>query len=608
MSMNPEHLDAYISGELRDESALFIEGSIRRDETLQDEVYLQAQMDQALRWMFAAETKADLDAGDGELPAEEQAAADAANAAGILQMDDFVAGVMASVSAGDERTLARSVLTELLEEQGKSSRPHPWWDLAKAAAVAAIAVIATVLALQSVEVRDDVAAAQREAVEDARVLARVTREQDAVWGKTSTVQRDGDWLSSGLLHLESGLAEVTFDNGAQAIIEGPCYLDIETPQRAFLRRGRITVEVPPPAVGFIVNTPSMNVVDLGTRFGIDVAASGTSEVHVMEGVVEATRSEGRAVPLLLREGLAVRADQRTRSRLMPIEYAGDSFELRAGDEVLPPPPTVFYRFDEGVGAVLEDSGAGFEGGPFEASLVPTEFDEVTGFSSTTKNTPRRSAGRIGRGLVFHHGESLSASMPVALGIHRPHTMACWIKLSPKGWQAGSDEGATILSLSAAPVEQEVGGEGGLLADSPANPGWRLSCNAEGGDGPSGALRIDFGQGFVIGTTDLRDGRWHHVASRFAGAESGDGSDVATHVRLFVDGELEATGAFRRQHVPNADSDVDAADNHMEPLFLGIGTDSTFEGSIDEVVISGGPLSPTAIYQMARQPERRATSF
>ena len=249
MSMNPEHVDAYISGELRDESAKFIESSIRRDEQLQDEIFLQAQMDQALRWMYIAED-------------ESAASVNGEPAVVSARLDDFVAGVMASVSTGDERTLARSVLTELLEEQSRKRRPTPWWDLAKAAAVAAVAVVATVLALNSIEVRDEVAEAKREAVEEARVLARITQERNAVWGRTSTVKRDGDWLSSGLLHLQKGLAEVTFDNGARVILEGPCFLDIQTPQRAFLRRGRMTVEVPPPAVGFVVNTPSMNVVDL----------------------------------------------------------------------------------------------------------------------------------------------------------------------------------------------------------------------------------------------------------------------------------------------------------------------------------------------------------
>jgi len=594
MSMNPEHIDAYISGELRDDSARFIEGSIRRDEALQDEVFLQAQIDQALRWMYIAEDESAVGATGGQ-------------AVQSTHLDDFVAGVMASVGGGDERTLARSVLTELLEEQGRVRRPTPWWDLAKAAAVAAIAVLATVLALNSIEVRDEVAEARREAVEEARVLARITQERNAVWGRTSTVRRDGDWLSSGLLHLQTGLAEVTFDNGARAILEGPCFLDIQTPQRAFLRRGRMTVEVPPPAVGFVVNTPSMNVVDLGTRFGMIVDPDGASEVHVMEGLVEATRSEGRAVPLQLREGLAVRADRRTRSRLMPIEYSGDIFALRVGGRAAAPPAKIVYRFDEAVGPILEDSGSGFADGPFELSL-----ESGNNHGAVVTATPRRSTGRIGSGLVFRRGESLSTAMPASLNTHSGHTMACWIKLPPDSARVVDGVAPAILSLS-----PNLEGDGTSLVDAgeaePAAVGWKISCNADPGDGSLGALRVDFGEGFVIGTTDLRDGRWHHIASRFAGAATSasgeEGSvtaaDVATHVRLFVDGSLEATGAFRRQEIIGPGNSEKA---ETEPVFLGIGSDALFEGSIDEVMISRGALSPMTIYQLARQPERRAANF
>lgn len=597
MSMNPEHVDAYISGELRDESAKFIESSIRRDEQLQDEIFLQAQMDQALRWMYIAED-------------ESAASVNGEPAVVSARLDDFVAGVMASVSTGDERTLARSVLTELLEEQSRKRRPTPWWDLAKAAAVAAVAVVATVLALNSIEVRDEVAEAKREAVEEARVLARITQERNAVWGRTSTVKRDGDWLSSGLLHLQKGLAEVTFDNGARAILEGPCFLDIQTPQRAFLRRGRMTVEVPPPAVGFVVNTPSMNVVDLGTRFGMIVDRDGTSEVHVMEGLVEAARSEGRTVPLQLREGLAVRADQRTRSRLMPIEYSGDVFALRVNSKPPALPSTVAYRFDEAAGAILEDSGSGFAGGPFELSLEPQDQSPVAGGEH---ETPRRSTGRVGSGLVFRRGESLSTAMPASVNTYSGHTLACWVKLSPSRSKGADGGAATILSLapqsSNAALPPAGAGAGELIG-----AGWKISCNANAGDGSLGALRVDFGDGFVIGTTDLRDGRWHHIASRFAGAEASAGSgagdagsaaDVATHVRLFVDGELEATGAFRRQSIV-AQGDAQVSDDG--PVFLGLGSDGLFEGSIDEVMVSRGALSPMVIYQLARQPERRPANF
>ena len=60
----------------------------------------------------------------------------------------------------------------------------------------------------------------------------------------------------------------------------------------FLKSGRLTAEVPPAASGFTVNTPRLNAVDIGTRFGVNVEENGDSELHVMEGEVEVSRTSG----------------------------------------------------------------------------------------------------------------------------------------------------------------------------------------------------------------------------------------------------------------------------------------------------------------------------
>jgi hypothetical protein len=334
----------------------------------------------------------------------------------------------------------------------------------------------------------------------------------------------------------------------------------------------------------------MNIVDLGTRFGVAVADGGISELHVMEGLVEAAPTRGRSVPLQLREGSAVRADRRTQGQLQPIDYGGDRFTLRAGDAPPQPPAVVMYRFDEAIGPVLEDSGSGFEGGPFEASL----FASDTG-PDIVKDTPRRSVGRVGSGLVFRSGESVVSAMPSSIALDGPHTLACWVKLEPRSRTAGeAAEATTLLSL----------GSGDASTDDPSDGGgWRIRCNDRAADGPLGALRIETGEGFIIGTTDLRDGRWHHVVSRFAGRQEGQ-ADVATHVRLFVDGELEPIGACHHQAIGG--QEVDSG-----PVFLGLGIDvdeatASFSGSLDEVIVSRDPLDPAIIYQLARDPERRAS--
>jgi hypothetical protein len=45
------------------------------------------------------------------------------------------------------------------------------------------------------------------------------------------------------------------------------------------------------------------------------------------------------------------------------------------------------------------------------------------------------------------------------------------------------------------------------------------------------------EGMVIGSTDLRDNRWHHIAIVMYG---GDHADTSTHILIYVDGKLEKT--------------------------------------------------------------------
>lgn len=98
----------------------------------------------------------------------------------------------------------------------------------------------------------------------------------------------GDWqqLSEGTLELITG-------RQARLVIEAPARFRLESAERLQLGFGRLAADVPPSARGFTVVTPTGEVVDLGTKFGVDVANSGTAEVHVFQGEVIAQPSGGQ---------------------------------------------------------------------------------------------------------------------------------------------------------------------------------------------------------------------------------------------------------------------------------------------------------------------------
>jgi hypothetical protein len=132
-------------------------------------------------------------------------------------------------------------------------------------------------------------------------VAVLARAVDARWGGSLAPPQVGSALEPGWLRIESGLAQVVFYSGARVVLEGPAELQLISPTEAVCHAGRLLAEVPPLARGFRVKTAQLNVVDLGTAFGID-ATDGRTEVHVFTGKVEF--SAGTAAKQSLEQGRA----------------------------------------------------------------------------------------------------------------------------------------------------------------------------------------------------------------------------------------------------------------------------------------------------------------
>ena len=149
-------------------------------------------------------------------------------------------------------------------------------------------------------------------------VAMLTRVVDAHWSQNTPPVRVGNALAPGWLRLESGLAQVVFYSGARVVIEGPAELQLVSPTEAVCPTGRLLAEVPQPARGFRLKTDQLNVVDLGTAFGID-ATHGRTEVHVFKGKLEVLSGITAKQPL--GEGQAAMAQGSTPLRLMAANTA-----------------------------------------------------------------------------------------------------------------------------------------------------------------------------------------------------------------------------------------------------------------------------------------------
>ena len=95
-------------------------------------------------------------------------------------------------------------------------------------------------------------------------------------------------------------------------VEGPAKIEVVNSMRVVLLRGVVTATIPESAIGFVVDTDTAHIVDLGTAFGVSVGDDGTTDVCVFEGEVSVSRKGSTSSqPALVREGQAVRASEQS---------------------------------------------------------------------------------------------------------------------------------------------------------------------------------------------------------------------------------------------------------------------------------------------------------
>jgi hypothetical protein len=386
--------------------------------------------------------------------------------------------------------------------------------------------------------------------------ARVVREVAAEWGT---------FHPSDEVELKSGLAELEAAGGVRMILEGPARLRFLDGRRVRLESGRLSARVPRGAEGFRVDTPSSEVVDLGTEFGVSVGGDGSSEVHVLSGVVQARR-DGKDSFVRLTEGRGLRFDAAARRAE---EIASDPARfIRALPGRSPERPGFLrWTFDEGSGMEAADSGPGIGGRTWPARLRSEGGGEG----------PRWGPGRFGGALYFNGADAFAATEFPGIGGSDPRTIAFWTRV-PRDFELHQGYG--------------MAGWGSLREPSAA---WQVSPNSYPQDGPVGRLRIGTHHSYAIGTTDLRDDAWHHVAIVMYG---GADARVGTHILMYLDGRLETTTVRSIRAI-----DTDVRSPSARRLHFGRNlayregsnnADRFFRGWLDEVHVFDAALSPEQI--------------
>ena len=201
-------------------------------------------------------------------------------------------------------------------------------------------------------------------------LAIVTQAVGA-YNREGVAIRSGQKVESGELRVDRGVVRLDFVNGARLAVEGPAKIEVVDEMQVVLLRGIITATIPESAVGFVVDTDTARVVDLGTSFGVSVGDHGTTDVCVFEGEVT-VRRKGSAViqPSLVREGEAVRASKGSPS----VDIA--DYEVAAFENAWPINSGVLQT----TGSIrFVSPGPDFHPGSYEDNENIVVFPELRGF-------------------------------------------------------------------------------------------------------------------------------------------------------------------------------------------------------------------------------------
>jgi ferric-dicitrate binding protein FerR (iron transport regulator) len=183
------------------------------------------------------------------------------------------------------------------DARSEKKRPLPLRPKVWLATAAAAAVVVVGMWMQS---------RRRGSIEHVAVSEAVGFVQSAMQGtgfKTGDAFQPGDWV-----RFEQGRVAVRFESGAKLAVQGPADFRILSNNSAQMIRGRATIRVPGKIKGFTLDTPTEQIVDLGTAFGVKIEDTGATSIAVFEGSIELRGRRHDSRPQQLSAGESVRVE------------------------------------------------------------------------------------------------------------------------------------------------------------------------------------------------------------------------------------------------------------------------------------------------------------
>lgn len=456
--------------------------------------------------------------------------------------EDFCREVLLSIQEGEredaKREEAENVVSFIKTHRNKRRR-QAW--LAMVGVAACLAVAMTVL------IRED-----QESQSAIKVVAA-----EGVGTLNSKALESGE-----LIKLSRGILELELHNDTRVVIEAPASFKVLSPRLLQLDLGRCFAEMRKGKSGLRIKTPSGEVLDLGTKFAVDVPSAEEMKVHVFDGEVEVSGNLEKT-RLTQGQGLSV-----TREGAAKKEKANAAlFITRVPQGVATGSTHLHWAFDEGTGSVVHA-----EGTAEDLALARGQFsshDDAPGSISWTE-------GVKGSALEFDRQSWVATRHPGVSG-GRDRTVACWVRLPA---EESTRESAPLIAWG---MKRDLGGE---------RQAWMLSVAKfrKPTADVFGCLCLSIGGVETYGTTNLRDGRWHHVAAVAMHEDHG----VA--ILLYVNGQLEAVHRGISESLETV-TETEEAKPVQFGRHLFRSTRQLLRGSLDEVYLFESALSGDEIRQL-----------
>jgi hypothetical protein len=422
---------------------------------------------------------------------------------------------------------------------------------------------------------------------------------DCAWKDADSNFKTGSAISVGqVLNLTGGVAELNFKTGVRVLMQSPASIAIESANSVRVNSGKLTNEITSnEGRGFKVLTEDATFTDQGTEFGIEVAPTGNSKIHVFQGSVDIALNakSGAAYPIQRLEANSGARLEGALNQVAFVEDTGETFMRSLNQAEQDPHVVAYWRFeDHPVGALVPSTTANrFRlSGTFDSSFNGNDL-----YAHTEGSRPRFS-GDVPSALVPQNGKVNRGSMDNTDAPDKTQTRDVYThssfshaspidiqKIAPKQWTI---EASVKLKQLGKKAQTFVGRDAGLPREQA--PQARLAFQVNNDD--QFAIRFMDEEGrvhqAVASSFKVEPAKWYNVAT------TSDGS----RLQLFVDCmdgrgyQLLATTAL-----PAVGSTALSHGNTKAEWSLGRGkvdgrTAEWFEGWIDEVRICDIALPPT----------------